>query len=135
MRQTDDKEIAFNLRFALGQAGNSWYQTLAGKDHARREAAAKHLCECMLGLFREPMFFDPNSMPIEQTDIDATIRGAMLELGPLTYNAARNGHQETRREAHSVIAERIVDRLGTIEVLVADPGGNIFSDRIGQKRL
>jgi hypothetical protein len=133
MRQTDTKEITFNITFALGQLGNSWYQTLAGANLVRREAAAQFICGSVLSKFREPMFFDAESMPINHADIEARITTAMLELGPLTYNAARNGHQETRREARAVIVERIMERLGAIKILVADPEGNIFGDVIKRK--
>jgi hypothetical protein len=84
MRQIDTKEIAFNIQFALGRVGNSWYKTLAGRDHAKREAAARYSTELVISKFREPMFFDADSMPMEQADVQALICGAMLELSPLT---------------------------------------------------
>ncbi|WP_242154386.1 hypothetical protein [Sphingomonas sp. BAUL-RG-20F-R05-02] len=56
-----------------------------------------------------------------------------MELRPLTYNAARNGHQQTLAEAHAAIVKWIVERLGASEILVADQSGNNFGDVIRQK--
>ncbi|SDA14841.1 hypothetical protein [Sphingomonas sp. NFR15] len=132
MRQIASDELQFCTRFAVGRVGNSWFQCLANRDIAKREAGAKQVCQALLTTLRDPMFFGSDSLPAGQSEVEALIRSAVLALGPLTHNAARSGHQGTRADARNLIAERIVEQLAPFEILVSDPLEG-HGDRVGQK--